>query len=312
MSTLQVDKITPYLSASVTIEGSVIQADAATTGSNTFQGNQIIVGTGVQTFNDPSNGVQIDNLKVNSWAAPSGHTIGNSTLGWQRYDGTVHGWAQELYTSDYSYGSVVFHEPSKIHWGMFPSGAAYQDKTVDLIDNGDTTATFRVATNKIELTGSIAVSGNQFISGQGTQTFSDISNNSQVDNIKIGSWVAPAGYTIANSTLGWQRYDGTVHGFVQELYTADYAYGSSVRHEPGAVTWEIFASGSAYSGGSFKLEDKGDTSVNATFAVDVADIQGVLQLKDWAGSLPGGSVGQLAVSNNNLYYHNGTSWTQLN
>jgi hypothetical protein len=45
MSTLQVDRITPYLSASVTIDGDVIQANAATTGSNTFVGDQNIQGT---------------------------------------------------------------------------------------------------------------------------------------------------------------------------------------------------------------------------------------------------------------------------
>lgn len=45
MSTLRVDRITPFQSSSVTIEGNVIQPNAATTGSNTFVGNQIIQGT---------------------------------------------------------------------------------------------------------------------------------------------------------------------------------------------------------------------------------------------------------------------------
>ena len=44
MSTLRVDRIEPYLSSSVSIEGA-IQANAATTGSNTFVGNQNIQGT---------------------------------------------------------------------------------------------------------------------------------------------------------------------------------------------------------------------------------------------------------------------------
>ena len=44
MSTLQVDRIIPYLSASVQIEGA-IQANGATTGSNTFTGDQNILGT---------------------------------------------------------------------------------------------------------------------------------------------------------------------------------------------------------------------------------------------------------------------------
>ena len=45
MSTLQVDRIIPYQSSSVTIEGDIVQPNAATTGSNTFVGNQNIQGT---------------------------------------------------------------------------------------------------------------------------------------------------------------------------------------------------------------------------------------------------------------------------
>jgi uncharacterized delta-60 repeat protein len=45
MSTIRVDKIRPFQSSSVTIEGGIIQANAATTGSNTFVGNQNIQGT---------------------------------------------------------------------------------------------------------------------------------------------------------------------------------------------------------------------------------------------------------------------------
>ena len=45
MSTIRVDKIRPFQSSSVIIEGGIIQANAATTGSNTFVGNQNIQGT---------------------------------------------------------------------------------------------------------------------------------------------------------------------------------------------------------------------------------------------------------------------------
>jgi hypothetical protein len=51
MSTLRVDKISPYQSSSILIEGDVIQANAATTGSNTFIGNQIVsASNSVTTF----------------------------------------------------------------------------------------------------------------------------------------------------------------------------------------------------------------------------------------------------------------------
>jgi hypothetical protein len=44
MSTIQVDRITPFQSSSVTVEG-LFAPDLATTGSNTFEGDQIINGT---------------------------------------------------------------------------------------------------------------------------------------------------------------------------------------------------------------------------------------------------------------------------
>ena len=51
MSTLRVDKISPFQSSSILIEGDVIQANAATTGSNTFVGNQIVsASNSVTTF----------------------------------------------------------------------------------------------------------------------------------------------------------------------------------------------------------------------------------------------------------------------
>jgi hypothetical protein len=51
MSTLRVDRIEPYLSSSVSIEGA-IQANAATTGSNTFVGDQNIQGTLTASLQD--------------------------------------------------------------------------------------------------------------------------------------------------------------------------------------------------------------------------------------------------------------------
>ena len=137
------------------------------------------------------------------------------------------------------------------------------------------------------------------------QTIDDLNNNNQVNNIKVNNWVDPQGYTISNSTFGWQRYDGTVHGFVQELYTGDYAYGSSVTHEPGRWEYASFASGSAYQGGGIKVVDQGNTEVHTTIKSQVTNLTGVMNLAA-QDPLPGGNVGDLALSGSSLYFYDGT------
>jgi hypothetical protein len=60
MSTLRVDKISPYQSSSILIEGDVLQANAATTGSNTF--------TGVQTISSDTATTEIAAGVINMYA----------------------------------------------------------------------------------------------------------------------------------------------------------------------------------------------------------------------------------------------------
>jgi hypothetical protein len=147
------------------------------------------------------------------------------------------------------------------------------------------------------------------VDGQLQSTMDAVDNNNQVNTVKVNNWIDPQGYTIANSTLGWQRYDGTVQGFVQELYTGDYSYGSSVQHEPGKWEAILFASGSAYSGGSIKVQDQGDTSVQITLDADKTNVTNVMKLSQ-LDPLPAGTIGELAVSGSNLYFYDG-SWRQV-
>jgi hypothetical protein len=168
----------------------------------------------------------------------------------------------------------------------------------NVIINGNTT-----------LDGTVLIDDNTTINGWAIQTFDDVSNNNQINQFKVNNWTSPTGHTIANSTIGWQRYDGTVHGWVQELYNGDYSYGSSVQHEPGKWEATLFASGSAYSGGSIKVQDQGDTSVQITLDADKTNVTNVMKLSQ-LDPLPAGTVGELAVSGSNLYFYDG-SWRQV-
>jgi len=65
-------------------------------------------------------------------------------------------------------------------------------------------------------------------------------------------------------------------------------------------------------GGSGTVDVLGSLDVNTNLTVqNNATIENVLKLTP-IDPLPTGGVGELAVSGSNLYYHNGTSWGQLN
>lgn len=337
MSRIYVDRISPYQSGSVQVDGlnldtgslttktefntytssndgkvnALIAAtssyqpagDYATTGSNTFNGTQTLnVGDGVFAFR-----VNFDNsflysvgssnafgiLKNDfSEATVIGPTFGTNTYGASADVGITHNLNGVSGQGDDRAGLYAY------------SGSVAQDVITLPKKSWDNNG-------QVEFKTPVKVSANHFISGEGTQLFNDISNNSQVDNLKVNSWTSPSGHTISLSTIGWQRYDGTVHGWVQELYTGDYAYGSNVIHEPSGWRTQLFASGSAYSGGEIKIQDQGDTTVEITLDADKTNVTNVMKLSQ-LDPLPAGTVGELAVSGSNLYFHNGTSWSQIN
>jgi hypothetical protein len=128
----------------------------ATTGSNTFNGNQIINGTSKQTFNEPGDNQEVQVVKVNSFTDSNGYSLQNNTWGWYHYNSEGHeGFASQLYTGDYAYGSAFFHDPEKWEYILFPSGAAYDTNKFGLYDLGNTQTKFVVQTDNIELTGSV-------------------------------------------------------------------------------------------------------------------------------------------------------------
>ncbi len=138
----------------------------ATTGSNTFIGNQVITGTSKQTFNEPGNNQEVQVIKVNSFTDSQTHVMTNNTFGWYHNDTEGHeGFASQLFTSDYHYGSAYFHDPEKWEYLLFPSGAGYDTNKFGLYDNGDTTSKFVVISDRLELTGSVNITGSLTLNG---------------------------------------------------------------------------------------------------------------------------------------------------
>ena len=62
-------------------------------------------------------------------------------------------------------------------------------------------------------------------------------------------------------------------------------------------------------GTNFNLIAQGGSGT--VFVNGSVEVNKVMQLNE-QNPLPGGDVGQLAVSASNLYYHNGTAWSQIN
>jgi hypothetical protein len=153
----------------------VLNATFATTGSNTFNGDQVVQGTDKQTFSDPGDNQEVKTISVNSFVDSQGYTMGINTFGWYHFNSEGHqGFSSNLWTSDYAYGGAWFHDPNKFEYILFPSGAAYDSNTFGLYDNGDTTTKFRVLTDKIELTGSAELSGSLSINNDIFVSSSDI------------------------------------------------------------------------------------------------------------------------------------------
>jgi hypothetical protein len=67
----------------------------------------------------------------------------------------------------------------------------------------------------------------------------------------------------------------------------------------------------------FGFQDKANYTDGRITALKTLDVTGSVNITDvlklaQKNPLPTGAVGQLAVSASNLYYHNGSTWSQIN
>ena len=290
MSTIQVDRIIPYQSSSVTIEGDVTVLGAATTGSNTFTGDQNIQGTITASI-------------AEGFALVGG--VGNiSTL---------------VATSSFG--------------GALPEG---------VVSGSQQITEFGFAT-----TGSNTFNGNQLINGSSGQTFNAPTNGNQSNIITLNG-VNVGGTPFDNASFNVQDYGGGYEDvfIVEQWDSFGYNFGSEFLLNGKKISFSIIASGSATNRlGGYSIQDIGEKVVTNMFGQRIRIGAGTITdeniiighaalpylsvtslSNEFTGSvslsstlqlagqdpLPAGGVGQLAVSASNLFYHNGSSWAQIN
>ena len=293
----------------------VLNATYATTGSNTFNGDQVVQGTDKQTFSDPGDNQEVKTISVNSFVDSQGYTMGINTFGWYHFNSEGHqGFSSNLWTSDYAYGGAWFHDPNKFEYILFPSGAAYDSNTFGLYDNGDTTTKFRVLADKIELTGSAELSGSQTLTGNLTaggniNATSNIRVNPNFDSSFLGikgQW--NAGSQTSTLTAAEQKSSLILNAFPTDFTYDEYLL---IDVDVNGVQFRDFDSG--YTAQTWlQVTKSGNPSFKRTIEVTGSvEISEVLQLAA-QDPLPANGVGQLAVSGSNLYYNDGSTWSQIN
>ena len=242
MSRIFVDRISPYQSGSIQIDGYEAAIDTgsfATTGSNQFIGNQDIAG----------NTTIVGNTLITGSLTVSGSAGTDFTLiGRQLISGPTSGQTPNLFISS-SDNNILFN---RTNISLRKSGTAFP--------------------------GNLARNNAQFYSAPGDATTVLISNfdESFVDNVDFQILVD----AITGTKV--QDWDNATFGY-DDVFTI----GPNVGTTPDV---------------EFKR------SLQVTGSVEISD---VLQLSQ-KDPLPAGAVGQLAVSASNLYYHNGSSWSQIN
>jgi hypothetical protein len=295
MSTLQVDRIIPYQSSSVTVEG-LSAPNLATTGSNTFVGNQNIQGTITasiaQGFALVGGVGNVSTLVATSSFGSSGNfaTTGSNTF---NGDQLINGKSTQTFNAPadntqtdiavVNGASIDGTAFTNVFFGMqnYPAGGD-QFKDAWVYDywtdfNYATGSEFIVSPKRIG--GTLALSGSGGgVSRLGISQLRDLDGktflNQYANIINIGSF---AGATTDLIYIG--------HNTLPVLRI------SSLKNE---------ITGSTIISGSGGLQVTGSVGISS-----------VLQLKG-QDPLPAGADGQLAVSSSNLYFFSGSAWNQIN
>ena len=302
MSTLQVDRIIPYLSASVQIEGA-IQANAATTGSNTFIGDQNIQGTLTASIQEGfvlAGGVgDVSKLvATSSFGGGSGFPFtGNAVI------------TGSLLVSG---SSLIDLEVIGV---MRATGSVAGQRSVVASDavfnfNGSSTASL----------GATQIQNNNGVNGQylgttfgGSMGVYNLSNNTELGLALDGAtWTTNWGngpILYVNNTPG-DTYEG-VFGFQDKT---NYTDGRVTALKPLDVIGNTTITGSLTISGSAAVDLRVVGNQTISGSVLVSGSVGIEKVLTLAGQdpLPANGIGQLAVSGSNLYYNDGSTWTQIN
>ena len=143
----------------------------------------------------------------------------------------------------------------------------------------------------------------------------DFSSYIDITNV-AGAIAANPHFTVRTSTISFNTALPTVPASGSALYksigdirldTANYFYSELpiINQEGSKANYEQ-AAGNAKSKFNYPLEVKNNMTVSSSYTLDLT------KFKINASSvLPNGSLGLMAVSGTNLYFHNGTSWNKV-
>lgn len=279
MSTIQVDRIIPFSSSSVTIEGNVVQANAATTGSNTFVGNQNIVGTITASI--------AEGFALVGGVGSVSTLVATSSFGGALPAGVVSGSTQITALGFATTGSNSFVGNQTI------SGSNERQ----ILASGFQSITGSSHHN-LQGTRAITISKPSFDYPVFEYLYTGISSSflyNYTENLS-----ATASYTVG-------VFD---NGFTQdvelslETTTTNGILFKDINSVSGLYTTflQIAPNGGTNPPIQFKRSAEVTGSVN---------ISQVLKLGA-QNPLPANGVGQLAVSGSNLFYNDGSTWTQIN
>ena len=307
MSTIQVDRIIPFSSSSVTIEGNVIQANAATTGSNTFVGDQNIQGT--------------ITASIQEGFALVGRVGDVSTL---------------VATSSFGGGGsgFPFTGNAVITGSLLVSGSSANDLTIQgrqLITGPNSGQTPLLiisssdASNTIER-GSISIVG----SGSFVPTFRisgsshrNVMGQRAIETTKPGfdypvfayQYSAESSSFLYNYTENLSQTASYTVGVFDNGFTQDVEL-QLVTDVTNGIQFKDIRSDTGFYTTFLKIAPNGGSNPPLEFkrSAEVTGSVNISQVLKLAGQdpLPANGVGQLAVSGSNLYYNNGSNWTQIN
>lgn len=303
MSTIQVDRIIPFSSSSVTIEGNVIQANAATTGSNTFTGNQNIQGTLTASLQDGYVWVggagNISTLAAtSSFGGGGGSGDGFPFTGSAQITGSLGVTGSVGITGELSVTPALLPNSAPGGTGQFIIPFLSGSNNVIARDS-DNALYWQPAFNVLAVSSS---TGNVTISptGMTVNSIAGATGSSNLTTTRITSnYGAGRNIAIAGDAEGT-----ALSGLTGIANPAIILQSGSVGLPPKYYAPIEFQASQSFTDGRV-------TITRPLIVSSSVQITSVLQL---AGQdpLPAGAVGQLAVSASNLYYNNGATWTQIN
>lgn len=140
--------------------------------------------------------------------------------------------------------------------------------------------------------------------------------NSEADWFKWAPFTGSDGVIYQYAHQGLQNYSGVENSFAVEYANSSFDYWRSFYVGDTQVA-AFIGTGGDYDYDFIKIKDNQDNTSTAQIKADSIEFTGSVSLSSvmtLAGQdpLPAGASGQLAVSASNLYFHNGTSWAQIN